>query len=370
MNLKKLLQGLSLCPDSGALSTTLQPEAPAPPRRGERLAKSGGIKGSVLVITIWIISALVIFVIGLSMIVSNRIVSFKILRDSNRAYLSALGALNKEIAEIHKEAASSQYDCLNERWSNYPEEFNNIEIGGDGMAEVSYEYPAPGEGSTILYGCADEERLININKAGPTVLETLFKEIVGLEQFQATSLADCIIDWRDADDAIRPYGAEAKEYESITATYSCKNAAFDIPEELMLVKGVTADIYRKIKDTITVYGSGRININTATEQSLIALGLPASLIRKISRFRLGKDNAIGTEDDNIVTKTEGIVALLSQVEPLSGDESAKLNDLVIQDLITVESRYFRIKAKGTVNEKTRQITCVVRRGGGIVFWQE
>ncbi len=331
--------------------------------------KSGTNSGSVLVITIWIISALVVFVIGLFMIVSNRIISFKILRDSNRAYLAALGVANKEIAEIHKEAGVSQFDCLNERWSNCPEEFNNITIGG-GIAEVSYEYASSDEGTTTLYGCADEERFININKAGPTALQTLFKEIAGLEQFQATSLADCIIDWRDEDTTARPHGAEAKEYESISATYTSKNVPFDVPEELMLVKGMTAEIYRKIKDTITVYGSGRININTATKPSLIALGLPASLIRKIFRFREGKDNIIGTEDDAIVTKTEGIVALLGMVEPLSGEEAVKLNDLVVQDLITVESRYFRIKAKGTVNGKTRQITCVVRRGGAIVFWQE
>jgi type II secretory pathway component PulK len=311
----------------------------------------------------------VLFVIGLSMIVSNRILSFKILRDTNRAYLVALGSVNKAIEEINKEAGSSQFDCLNEKWSNNPEAFNNIIIG-NGTGEVSYEYPTSEECSMTLYGCADEERLININKAGPNVLQTFFKEVAGLNEFEAASLTDCIIDWRDEDTATRPHGAEIKEYESTSATYSSKNAPFDVPEELMLVKGMTPDIYRKIKDAITVYGSGRININTATESSLVALGLSPSLIRKIFRFRSGRDTVVGNEDDNIIVRTEETAATISRVEPLVGEEISKLNDLVIQDLITVESKFFRIKSKGTVNNKTRQITCIIRRGGGIVFWQE
>jgi len=66
-----------------------------------------------------------------------------------------------------------------------------------------------------------------------------------------------------------------------------------------LIKGVTRKLFDKIKDKLTIYGSGAVNINTADSTILQYLGLSPQLVDKINRFRKGIDGKEKTEDDNI-----------------------------------------------------------------------
>jgi type II secretory pathway component PulK len=54
-----------------------------------------------------------------------------------------------------------------------------------------------------------------------------------------TEIADAILDWLDADDQPREYGAEAEYYSSLPTPYAPKNGPLDTVEELLLVRGVT-----------------------------------------------------------------------------------------------------------------------------------
>lgn len=327
--------------------------------------------GSVLVVVIWVVTVLVIFVVGLSALVASRLNTFKYFRDTNRAYLVALGAVNKTIAEINKEAKTSWYDALSESWSNNPLEFQEILIGG-GRGSVSYKYPtsAGAMENITFYGAADEERRVNINKVSATVLQTLLVKVGEMETNKAASLADAIIDWRDEDNTPRPFGVENDYYITLQPPYPCKDNDFEVPEELLLVKGMTPEIYNKIKDVVTVWGDGRVNINTAPADTLRALGLPISLVNNIYRFRAGRDGTLGTSDDNIITKETELIGRLQKEILLNPADIDLLNGLIVSDLITTASKYYRITARGTVHNKTREITCIVKRGGSIVFWQE
>lgn len=328
------------------------------------------LAGSVLVVAIWMVTILVIFVVSLSALVSGRLNSFKYFRDTNRASLIAYGAVNKTIAELNKEAKSSYFDTLSESWSNSPELFQEIKLGG-GTATVSYQYPQMDGEPITFYGCADEEQRININRAVTSVFVSLFTNTAGLTAEDALKVACAVIDWRDADSIVRPDSGEDDYYMSLSPPYHCKNGNFDLPEELLLVKGMTPEIYSKIKDNITVYGTGgRVNINTAPANTLLALGLPEALVKKIYRFRAGADATLGTKDDNVITQSSELVNKLEASGALTAEEINLLNNLIVQDLITVESKYFRIKAKGTINNKSREITCIIQRGGSIIFWHE
>lgn len=328
-------------------------------------------RGSVLVMAIWMIAILVIFVVSLSALVSSRLNSFKYFRDINRASLMASGAVYKVMAELDKEAASSYFDALSESWNNSPDLFKEIKLGS-GVATVSYEYPQLDGEPITFYGCADEEQRININKAVTSMFESLFTNVASVDAESASKLARAIIDWRDADSITRPEGgAEDDYYMTLSPPYHCRDGNFEIAEELLLVKGMIPEIYSKIKDSITVYGiGGRVNINTATSNTLLVLGLTETLIKKIYRFRTGTDGTLGTTDDNIITRSDELINKLNDFSALTADEINLLNNLIVQDLITVESKYFRIKVKGIVNNKTREILCIIQRGGQIIFWRE
>lgn len=128
------------------------------------------------------------------------------------------------------------------------------------------------------------------------------------------SLIPAIIDWVDPDDDVtylsfvkrENTGAENDYYQNLTDPYQCKNAPFDVLGELMLVKGMTVEIFEGwpgdeskhikpfsgIQPYLTVYGDGKININEASVtviQSLserIDYALAQNIVeqRKISRY--------------------------------------------------------------------------------------
>jgi type II secretory pathway component PulK len=242
---------------------------------------------------------------------------------------------------------------------------------GDGKVTISYETQSLHNKPIKRFGMQDEESRINLNTASLTVLANLLEKAGGLKPEAARQVAAAIIDWRDTDSTISEGGgAETGYYLTLQPPYQCKNAPFDVPEELLLVKGVNPAIFSRLKPYITVWGEGQVNINTAPFNVLLALGLPEGLADKILRFRAGKDEIEGTADDNIITKEEDLASQIKRVVPLVESEISLLNKLVITDLITVESEYYRIIARGDVRGKTKEIVCIVQREGPIVFWQE
>ncbi len=117
------------------------------------------------------------------------------------------------------------------------------------------------------------------NPAVEMVLRKLF-EIRGLSQ----DPVDAIMDWIDPDDEPRPTGAELEYYSSLGVPYGCKNAPMDSVEELLLVRGITPEVFfgdptgevprLPLYELLTVYGSedGTINANTAPEELLYIIG--------------------------------------------------------------------------------------------------
>src|SRR6185503_10932343 len=96
---------------------------------------------------------------------------------------------------------------------------------------------------------------------------------------EAEIIADSIVDWRDDDDFHQPNGAETEYYESLERPYRAKNAPFDTVEELLLVRGVTRELFYGdeerpgLKDLFSVFTTTpTYNPNTATPALIQALG--------------------------------------------------------------------------------------------------
>ena len=350
-------------------------------------------KGSVLVIVIWIIGILSILAVSVSVITSGEVYFIKRYRNQTTAYFIARAGILKAIAELELDKSlTPTYGALNSGWSNTPDLFRDKKVGS-GFFSVSYEYASglttqstEGEQTVItntFYGMMDEERKININTASMPILQALFQERAGLTPSQTKEIADSIIDWRDKDNNRRENGAENEYYQSLPQAYSCKNSNFDVLEELILVKGIKPDIFYAVKDFITLYGDGKVNINTAPYPVLRALGLSDSLSNKIIHCRAGGDGIEGTEDDEVFTKTSDNNSILTARESLTSSEIASINNLIITNAVTIQSNYFRIISEGYLadidienenaekdKKNSKKITCIVHRNGKIVYWQE
>jgi type II secretory pathway component PulK len=98
--------------------------------------------------------------------------------------------------------------------------------------------------SGFRFGLTNESSRMNLNvltladqfqeNGGRLILMSL----PGMDEYTA----DAILDWIDADDEARPYGAEADYYGGLSPPYAPKNGQPDSVEELLLVKGVTAEL--------------------------------------------------------------------------------------------------------------------------------
>jgi general secretion pathway protein K len=141
----------------------------------------------------------------------------------------------------------------------------------------------------------DESGKIGINAltdGNSDILRNLLKNL-GVQEEEANTIVDSILDWKDADDAHHLSGAEDEYYMSLPNPYKAKNANFDTLEELLLVKGMTSEILygseekKGIINLLTIYSNKiQININAAPKEVLMAIpGITPEIADSIISFR-------------------------------------------------------------------------------------
>ena len=131
-------------------------------------------------------------------------------------------------------------------------------------------------GATIGIAITQETGKIDINVAPDEMLANLLTQ-AGVAADQVDAVLDAIADHRDADDAVRPQGAEAEAYADLGLPYAPKNRVFESIRELAAVPGVTDAVFRAVRPAITVHtGQPRIDPATAPEAALLALPLAAA----------------------------------------------------------------------------------------------
>lgn len=235
-----------------------------------------------------------------------------------------------------------KYQSLSQNWSSNPKIFKEIKIGNSCFS-ISYEDPS-NTGNTLKYGISDEESKININLASKEILLNL--------PSSSEELADAIIDWRDKNNHSERLGAETEYYTNLEIPYPSKNDNFERIEEILLVKGMSLEILSSWLPYITTYGEGKVNINTASREVLIFLGLDNELVDKILNYRMGSDGTQGTSDDGVFKDNGSIVRTLFEYEILNTNEISKLTNLVAKGFLGVQSKYFRVISSGMSSPNT------------------
>jgi general secretion pathway protein K len=344
-----------------------------------RSADDCGVKGSILIIALWILFLLSIFAVILGSGVRQKLILVQRLDERDRLRLIAEAGILQGIDEI-KKTEPLGYDTLKDPWAADITVFKDVSFGG-GTYNICYneienlcvKETDAASGLKVCWGVVDEERKININTADMPVLTRLFAAVLDIDGAQAQDIAASIIDWRDSDNtSVSPGGAEDTYYSGLQYPYEAKDALFESMDELLLIKGVTPSVFRKIKGFITIYGSGRVNINTAGKEILSALGLNDDLVQKTIAFRQGKDGVDGTADDNIFTAAAEIVPSISQAYHLSAADIAELSAVADKYLAT-SSNNFMVRSLASLNNRTniKETVCVFNRTTDkIINWRE
>jgi type II secretory pathway component PulK len=93
-------------------------------------------------------------------------------------------------------------------------------------------------------GVADESGKINLNallQLDNNQGNIAYNMLMALPNM-TDDVANAIIDWLDPDDNPRTNGAESDTYSGTTPAYQCKNGPLDTLEEMLLIRGVTAQL--------------------------------------------------------------------------------------------------------------------------------
>lgn len=333
-------------------------------------------RGSILVVVLWALFFLGALAVSIYALLAPQIGLAGRLKDRTRLYYLAQAGAQKAMAVLADDE-TEDVDGFQDVWANSEEEFKDMRLGEEGYVSVSYELFDDDGAEGTRYGLVDEERKININKTTAGVLKQLFELTAQTTSQTAGDIADSILDWVDEDREPRENGAEDGYYEGLAQAYACKDAEFQILEELLLVKGMTQEIFDKVSAYLTVYGEGKVNLNTADKHVLRALGMGDTLADKFVRFRRGNDDREVTADDNVFESVESVKTTLGNSVSLAAEEADQLNGVVASGAAGVRSDYFRGESRGTWRYGdgeeagvTTKIVFVVDREKNIQYWRE
>jgi general secretion pathway protein K len=235
---------------------------------------------------------------------------------------------------------------------------------GDGQCEVKLR---------------DESGKLNLNqlldkneKPDRTRVDQLLRLIDVINRQYDTSivgydLAPALLDWMDSDNqpTILPYirgenrGAESPYYETLSPPYRCRNRKCDTISEILLIKGMTAQAFQGrqkrssgpqrrigLAESLTVYGSGKVNINTAPKPVLQCLSehLNESLAQIII--------------DRRMKKPFGSITELQKLPGITGKIFADL-----QKTATTQSEqlYYQVTARGIADTGETTIKAILYR---------
>lgn len=99
----------------------------------------------------------------------------------------------------------------------------------------------PEQNSVLRFGLKNESSKLNLNtlmkweQATPGAGRASLMQLAGMTE----AAADAILDWMDADDQAREFGAETDYYQTLDQPYRAANAVPNRLTELLFVKGVT-----------------------------------------------------------------------------------------------------------------------------------
>ncbi len=334
----------------------------------------GQPSGFILVFSLWVLSFLTVLAVSVAAGIKQKIILADKLdqRSRMRHLLDAAAAKTKVYVRAQNALSPGGYSLtFKVNCHNNPENFAQISLGRD-QASVSYTLFDQGL-ATEVFGVVDEERKINLNTVGLITLQRLLERVLGLQSDDANKLAQAIMDWRQWGDSQVAGFSSDEYYRNLQHPYKKKETAYEVPEELLLVQGITKDIYERLLPYVTIYGNGQVNINTVQAPVLFALGLDDQVAEKILSVRRGKDGMEGTSDDYVFGKTFDVAAEVHAMMRLEPAEARAIDGLNVLGLLTIHSSFFRAHLHAALGGSpwSKEARMVFSAGSGkIVYWRE
>jgi len=304
-------------------------------------------RGFVVVVVLCMIICLAVLLLGFNYQSRTNLRAVDDFKKSAQALNCAKAGLNIAIAAI-KDTGDIQ---TNKTLPNLVSEENTFDVG-DGKCSITI---------------TEENGKLNVNllkdksgKLNRTRVDQLLQLIDLLNQEHVDhshigyGLVPAIIDWTDSDDKVTylPFikhensGAESGYYGELETPYKCKNASLDTTEELLLVKGITPQVFERIRDYVTVNGDGKININCASKRVIESLSekMDPVLAQMIIDRRKFKPFGSIVELRDVPGMTDGIYNTIRKTATVSPAD-----------------QYYHVTSRGSVDRPKSTIVAILRK---------
>src|SRR5437870_550537 len=162
---------------------------------------------------------------------------------------------------------NESYDWLSHKWAGGPGSMYSVTH--EALAPISLEKNELGKGHFSIK-IVDMERRVNLNTVDQPMLQQALS-MVGVDPTTASTVVDSILDWREPDTNPRITGAKSDYYLKLEPPYYCKCGPIEDVSELLLIRGVTPEIYwGPNNSTATSYVEAR-----ARPTAVLGLGQPS-----------------------------------------------------------------------------------------------
>ncbi|HPN88794.1 MAG TPA: type II secretion system protein GspK [Candidatus Omnitrophota bacterium] len=311
-------------------------------------------KGSILILTVWVLIFLTTFAVHMGIKARQRIILLSRVENRSQLHYIAQAAMNKAAVAIRKDYEKNRqgYSIYSKYYRHHnPSIFSSIRLG-HGRGEVSYFYYEKANATPeIYYGVVDEEGKLNINFASREELNRLMEKIPFIGRQKGALVVEAILSWRDLGETQLQGFYSDNYYEFLEYPYSPKHYFFEYPDELLLLQGMTVKFFEQLSRYVTVYGDGRVNINTASREVLYALGLEDAVIEKFLFVRRGVDGRDFTLDDYIFEKTHDIASDMAQLVEVKEIEAKQIDTLNKTNKVKINSAYYFIRTVAKLNNQ-------------------
>lgn len=327
-------------------------------------------KGIALFMVLWVLVLLSGIATEFCFAMRTEVNMVRNFKEQTEAYYIALAGLNR-----------AAYELLRNEYS--PEKKKLLVDDNEDTAETSSRWrmntdipPIPFAGGRFKVHIGNEAGKININTADEPLLKMMLNGFE-IEEPEKSIIVDSIMDWRDENDLHRMNGAENDYYQSLPKPYDCKNGDFDAIEELLMVRGITPEIFfGGLKNMVTAFkddgskrgkimrrssktGASKICINAASRAMLLSLPqMTDALAQSIIDFRKEAD-----------------FKSLGEVTTLLG---ADVYGAISRHITLTPNSYYEIESFGNIIDSrtwqgisaTIEINRTIKNGYRVVQWSD
>ena len=297
-----------------------------------------GARGSVLLLSLWATATLASIGIAQATHISLELKWVDRLHEARQAWylvLEGIAIVSSRLSTPDPATDNPAWDALKESWGQTPKKPLSFELG------------------TVQYRVQDEQARIPLNAAAATLLARL----PGFTQ----PAADELVRRRAEKKLVSHLG----ELPSVLKNF-----------------GFQSESLTKLEPLVTLYGVGPVNLNTASDKVLVALGLTEGFAKELLGYPAGLDGVVGTSDDGIleeVTSEKMEAVLKGFYGPeyvMTQEEKDTVNALggLQPPLVGVSSSLFRADVESATSRHgiKKKVSAVLQRSERILVegWTE